>query len=143
LRRGCRNGRRIHRSGDTGCHRFHRWDAGRGEGSWRLMSRSTISPLTRMAFIYLALLLLTLCVMFPISDLLATGLQPGTHSEFSFRTWLAHSTFVALAVALTGTALSSAIGYAISRSRFLRHTSGLAAALLAQLLPVTILLLPI
>jgi arabinogalactan oligomer/maltooligosaccharide transport system permease protein len=88
-------------------------------------------------------LLITLCVIFPISGLLTTGLQPAAHGEFSFRTWVAHSALVAFAVAITGTALSSAIGYALSRSRFLRHTSGLAGALLAQLLPVTILLLPI
>ena len=107
------------------------------------MSRSNISPLMRTAFVYLALLLLTLCVMFPISGLVTTGLQPAAHGEFSFRTWVAHSTLVALAVAITGMALSSAIGYAISRSTFLRYTSGLGGALLAQLLPITILLLPI
>jgi ABC-type glycerol-3-phosphate transport system permease component len=52
--------------------------------------------------------------------------------------WLGDSSLVALTVAITGLALSSAAGYTLSRSRFLRRSSTLGRALLAQLLPAAI-----
>ena len=53
---------------------------------------------------------------------------------------LGESSFVALTVAITGLGLASAVGYTLSRSRFLHRSSTFGRALLAQLLPVVILL---
>lgn len=107
------------------------------------MSRSSVSQLMRMVLSYLALLLLALCVIYPISSLLAVRLRPAAPSPASFLPWLGHTSLVALAVAITGSALASAVGYALSRFRFLRrHASG-TGAVFAQLGPAMLFLLPI
>ena len=107
------------------------------------MAHSSASQLMRMVLSYLALLLVTLCAIYPVSSMLITGSQPELHSATSFLPWLGQSSLVVLGVAITGVALSSSIGYALSRRRFLRRNSTITGALLAQLLPTALFLLPI
>jgi arabinogalactan oligomer/maltooligosaccharide transport system permease protein len=101
---------------------------------------SPASQLTRTVFTYLALLLITLCAIYSLSALAAPGHSESMQWDASHLRRLGESSLVALAVAITGLALASAVGYAFSRSRFLRRSSTLGGALLAQLLPAAILL---
>ena len=63
--------------------------------------------------------------------------------ETPFLRWLANSTLVALAVTVTGVALASTAGYALSRFRFLGRSSTLNGLLVTQMFPATMLLLPL
>jgi len=99
---------------------------------------ASASQLVRTTFVYLAFLLITLCAIFPLS--VSVGNPAARSIEPSFLPWLGDSTLIALAVAIPGGALASAIGYAWTRARFLRRGSTLGGALLAQLLPAVILL---
>src|SRR5690242_2475968 len=103
------------------------------------MRNSFSSQLARTIFVYLTILLVTLCAIYPLSNVAAP--QPGSaaRSQNSFLRWLGESSLVALAVAVAGLTLASAIGYTVSRARFLRRRSILAEALVAQLLPGLIL----
>ncbi|CAN5585910.1 N/A [soil metagenome] len=107
------------------------------------MPRCSGSQLMRMVLSYLALLLFTLCAIYPISSLVAASPRPAPRSEALFLPWLGQSSLVALAVAITGVAISSAVGYTLSRSRFLRRRSTLTGALFTQLGPAVLFLLPI
>src|SRR5450432_311257 len=119
----------------------------------------------RMALSYLALLVFSLFALYPISRLVTIALRPSdqllspslalfprsaTFANFrtlifetSFLRWLANSTFIALVVTLTGVALASTAGYALSRLRFLGRSSALKGLLVTQMLPATMLLLPL
>ena len=101
--------------------------------------RSSASQLVRTTFIYLAFLLITVCLIYPLSAS-AVANPPGASIAHSFLRWLGDASLIALAVAVTGVALASAIGYGLSRAQFLRRSSRLAGALVAQLLPAAILL---
>src|SRR5690606_26272223 len=57
--------------------------------------------------------------------------------------WMLNSTFVALVVTLTGVALASTAGYALSRYRFLGRGSVLSGLMVTQMFPATMLLLPL
>jgi ABC-type glycerol-3-phosphate transport system permease component len=103
------------------------------------MRNSFSSQLARTVFVYLAILLVTLCAIYPLSNVAAPQQGPAAQLENSPLRWLGESSLVALAVAVAGVTLASAIGYILSRARFLRRRSGLAAALIAQLLPGLIL----
>jgi arabinogalactan oligomer/maltooligosaccharide transport system permease protein len=118
-----------------------------------------------MVLSYLALLLSTLFALYPITRIITTALSPGdqllssslalfpAHPTFeNFRTllsdtpflrWLGNSTLIALTVTLTGLALASTAGYALSRFRFVGRSSALNGLLVTQLLPATMLLLPL
>lgn len=98
--------------------------------------------LTRMVFVYLFLLLLSLAAIYPLNPLVVStqsSIEPAT----SFLTWLGQSALVAFAVTLPGAALACVIGYSWSRARFLRRGSRFGRTLFAQLLLVVILLAPI
>src|SRR5450432_592019 len=119
----------------------------------------------RMALSYLALLVFSLFALYPISRLVTIALRPSdqllspslalfprsaTFANFRtlifetpFLRWLANSTFIALVVTLTGVALASTAGYALSRLRFLGRSSALKGLLVTQMLPATMLLLPL
>jgi arabinogalactan oligomer/maltooligosaccharide transport system permease protein len=103
------------------------------------MRNSFSSQLARTVFVYLAILLVTLCAIYPLSNVAAAQAGSAEQSQNSFLRWLGESSLVVLAVAVAGLTLASAIGYTVSRARFLRRRSILAGALIAQLLPGLIL----
>ena len=104
------------------------------------MIRSSASQLTRTVFTYLTLLLITLCAIYPLGVLAVPRHLAAMPLDTSCLRQLGQSSLVALTVAMTGLALASAAGYTLSRSRFLRRSCTFGRALLAQLLPATILL---
>ena len=104
------------------------------------MIRSSASQLTRTVFTYLTLLLITLCAIGLLGALEVPMHSAATRLDNSSLRRLGESSLVALTVAITGLALASAAGYTLSRARFLRRSATLGGALLAQLLPVAILL---
>ena len=128
-------------------------------------ARSSFSRTTRMALSYLALFIFTLFALYPISRLVTSALRPGDQLfssslaliphgatlanfrtllfETPFLRWLGNSTLIALAVTVTGVALASTAGYALSRFRFLGRSTALHGLLVTQLFPATILLLPL
>ena len=127
--------------------------------------RPSLSRTMGIVFSYLLLLLFTFFALYPISRMVTIALRPREHSlstslafipahptlanfralvfETPFLRWLANSTLIALAVTLTGVALASTAAYALSRFRFPGRNSTLSAMLAAQILPATILLLPL
>jgi arabinogalactan oligomer/maltooligosaccharide transport system permease protein len=102
--------------------------------------RSSASQLTRTVFTYLTLLLVTLCGIYLLGPLEVPMRSAAVQFKTSWLRCLGESSLVALTVAITGLGLASAVGYAFSRSRFLRRSSTFSGALLAQLLPAIILL---
>ncbi len=104
------------------------------------MIRSSASQFTRTVFTYLTLLLVALCAICLLGPLEAPMHSATARFDISCLRWLGESSLVALTVAITGLALASVAGYALSRSRFLRRSATLGGALLAQLLPAAILL---
>ncbi len=118
-----------------------------------------------MALSYLALLLFTLFALYPISRVVTIALRPGDQLlssslaiiprnptlanfrillfETPFLRWLANSTLIALAVTVTGVALASTAGYALSRFKFLGRSATLNGLLVTQMFPATMLLLPL
>ena len=62
--------------------------------------------------------------------------------ETDFLQWMGNSFFVSLVVTLTGVALASTAGYALSRYRFQGKKSILSGLLITQMFPATMLLLP-
>ena len=119
----------------------------------------------RMVLSYLALLLFTLFALYPISRVVTIALRPGDQLlssslaliprnptlanfrillfETPFLRWLANSTLIALAVTVTGVALASTAGYALSRFKFLGRSATLNGLLVTQMFPATMLLLPL
>jgi arabinogalactan oligomer / maltooligosaccharide transport system permease protein len=104
------------------------------------VTRSSASQLTGMVLIYLALLLITLCAIYPLGALAASRAPAALQKDAADLRRLEEVGLVALTVAISGLALASAAGYALSRSRFLRRSATLGRALLAQLWPAAILL---
>jgi arabinogalactan oligomer / maltooligosaccharide transport system permease protein len=102
--------------------------------------RSSASQLTRTVFTYLTLLLITVCAIYPLGARSTPGHSTAIPSDTSYLRSLGESSLVALTVAITGLALASAAGYILSRFRFLPLGSTFGRALLAQLVPSTILL---
>ena len=63
--------------------------------------------------------------------------------ETPFLRWLFNSLVVSAVVTVTGVALASTAGYAISRYRFMGRGSMLSGLLITQMFPATMLLLPL
>ena len=119
----------------------------------------------RVALSYLALAVFALFALYPITQIITIALRPGDQllstslapipkgatlanfriliTETSFLRWLGNSTLIALAVTLTGVALASTAGYALSRFRFLGRSTMLNGLLVTQMFPATMLLLPL
>ncbi|CAN5545893.1 carbohydrate ABC transporter permease [soil metagenome] len=130
-----------------------------------MKSGSRRAPLSRRAVSYLALVLFALLSAYPIVQLVTVALRPADQSlstslsplpagatldnfrvlltETPFLRWMLNSTIIALAVTVTGVALASTAGYALSRYRFIGRSSVLRGLLVTQLLPATMLLLPL
>jgi len=128
-------------------------------------SRPSLSRGVRMALSYLALLVFTAFALYPISRIVTIALRPGDQLLSSslaliphgatlanFRTlifetlfvrWLGNSLLIALVVTVTGVALASTAGYALSRFRFLGRSATLNGLLVTQMFPATMLLLPL
>ncbi|MEM1054510.1 MAG: carbohydrate ABC transporter permease [Bacteroidota bacterium] len=63
--------------------------------------------------------------------------------ETDFMRWLGNSLLVSLVVTITGVALASTAGYALSRHRFRGRKMALSGILVTQMFPATMLLLPL
>ncbi|HEY2713902.1 MAG TPA: ABC transporter permease subunit [Chthoniobacterales bacterium] len=120
--------------------------------------------MTRMSLTYLALFVFILFAVYALTHIIAIALQPGaqplatsvanllhgakrtsSHILFfdpGFLRWLGSSALVALGVTITGVALASTAGYALSRFNFLGW-SGTLYGLITQMSPAALLLLPI
>lgn len=118
-----------------------------------------------MAGTYLFLALVAFLCLFPITRIFTISLRPGNRllstsldlipdgatlenfrvllTETHFLRWMLNSTFVALVVTLTGVALASTAGYALSRYKFLGRGPVLSGLLVTQMFPATMLLLPL
>ncbi len=129
------------------------------------MRRARDSQIARMTLSYFVLAIFTLFSLYPITRIVTIALRPGDQllssslafipagatlanfrilvTETPFLRWLANSTAIALAVTLTGVALASTAGYALSRFRFLGRSSMLNGLLVTQMFPATMLLLPL
>lgn len=117
------------------------------------------------ALILVLLLAVTAAVLYPALAVVSISLRPGDRllstslaiipedatldsyrrllAETPFLSWMGHSLGVSTAVALIGTALASLAGYAFSRFPFHGRRAGLAALLVTQMFPATMLLLPL
>jgi arabinogalactan oligomer/maltooligosaccharide transport system permease protein len=122
--------------------------------------RPSLSRMTRMALSYLALFIFILFALYPISRIVAIALRPGDQLLLAphdgalanfralifappFLRWLGNSTLIALAVTVTGVALASIAGFALSRFRFLGRSTMLNGLLVTQMVPATMLLVPL
>ncbi len=123
------------------------------------------AKLFRIGLSYFALLLFVLFALYPISRIVTIALRPGDQllspslalipagatlanfrvllTDTPFLRWLGNSTLIALAVTVTGVALASTAGYALSRFRFLGRSTTLNGLLVTQMFPATMLLLPL
>jgi len=123
------------------------------------------SLFSRSALSYLVLFVFTVFALYPLTRIVTIALRPGdqllstslafippgaTLANFRilltstpFLRWLVNSTIIALAVTLTGVALASTAGYALSRFRFSGRSSMLNGLLVTQMFPATMLLLPL
>ena len=114
---------------------------------------------------YAVLVLFALLAVFPISRILTISLRPSDEllsrslavipegatldnyrqllTETPFLRWLGNSLLVAGVVTITGVALASTAGYALSRHRFKGRKAALSGILVTQMFPATMLLLPL
>ena len=137
----------------------------RGSPVLAVEGRSSLLRRVRMALSYLALFLFTAFALYPISRLLTIALRPSDqltssslaliphgatlanfHTlifETPFLRWLGNSLLIAFAVAITAVTLASTAGYALSRFRFPGRSGTLNGLLVTQMLPATMLLLPL
>lgn len=114
---------------------------------------------------YAVLLLFAFIAVYPVTNILTISLRPGDAltsrslalipdgatlenyrvllTETLFLRWLANSLLVSLVVTVTGVALASTAGYALSRFRFAGRKTALSGVLVTQMFPATMLLLPL
>ena len=116
-------------------------------------------------FCYLVLGVFALYSIYPISQIVTVSLRPGSQLlstslalvpegatlenfrklffETDFLRWLLNSAMIALVVTVTGVALASTAGYAVSRFAFVGKRKILSGLLVTQMFPATMLLLPL
>lgn len=114
---------------------------------------------------YAVLLLFAFIAVYPVTNILTVSLRPGDAltsrslalipdgatldnyrvllTETLFLRWLGNSLLVSLVVTITGVALASTAGYALSRFRFAGRKTALSGVLVTQMFPATMLLLPL
>ncbi len=114
---------------------------------------------------YATLALFVFIAVFPLARILTISLRPTDQllsrslavvpdgatldnyrlllTETPFLRWLGNSLLVALVVTVTGVALASTAGYALSRHRFKGRKAALSGILVTQMFPATMLLLPL
>jgi arabinogalactan oligomer/maltooligosaccharide transport system permease protein len=105
------------------------------------------SGTTRMMLNYLAIFVFTLFAVSLSLAIIPGGVTPANLRALMFDTpflhWLGNVTLIALTVSITGVALGSTAGYALSRARFLGRSTTLNGLLVSQMLPAMMLLLPL
>ncbi|MCE1190431.1 MAG: sugar ABC transporter permease [Ignavibacteria bacterium] len=116
------------------------------------------------ALTYLVLILFTLIALYPIINVFTISIRPGdkllstslaiipdnwTLRQYAelfvkrpFMLWIMNSAIISATVTLTGVALASTAGYALSRFQFVGKQSSMLALLTTQMFPATMLLLP-
>lgn len=114
--------------------------------------------------IFVFLIFFTLGTIYPIINVFSVSLRPGDKllstslevipenatfnsyiklfTETDFLRWIFNSTFISLVVTLTGVALASTAGYALSRFKFIGKKSAMLGIMTTQMFPATMLLLP-
>ena len=114
---------------------------------------------------YAILMVFVLISVYPVTRIITISLRPGdqllstslalipenatfdNYRELLFETqfmrWLLNSFIVSLVVTVTGVALASTAGYALSRYRFMGKNTMLSGLLVTQMFPATMLLLPL
>ena len=114
---------------------------------------------------YGVLIIFALIAVYPVTRIVTISLRPGdqllstslalipegatfnNYRELIFETqfmrWLLNSMIVSLVVTITGVALASTAGYALSRYKFRGRNSMLSGLLVTQMFPATMLLLPL
>ena len=119
----------------------------------------------RPALSYIALITFSIFALYPITQIITIALRPSDQllstslalipngatlenfrilvTDTPFLRWLGNSILIAFAVTLTGVALASTCGYALSRFRFLGRSTMLNGLLVTQMFPATMLLLPL
>ena len=131
----------------------------------RSNGRSTSASFLGNSLSYLALIAMSIFALYPITQVITIALRPSDQllstslalipkdatlanfrillTETPFLRWLGNSALIALAVTLTGVALASTSGYALSRFKFLGRSTMLNGLLVTQMFPATMLLLPL
>ncbi|MEM1043233.1 MAG: sugar ABC transporter permease [Bacteroidota bacterium] len=129
------------------------------------MSTRARNNLGGMVWAYAVLAVFAFVSVYPITRIITVSLRPGdrllsTSLEFipdgatldNYRTllfetpflrWLFNSMLVSVVVTITGVALASTAGYALSRYKFRGRNSMLGGLLITQMFPATMLLLPL
>lgn len=129
------------------------------------MRATTSKRILERVVTYGVLLLFAFIAVYPISSIFTISLRPGDRLlstslqlipddatfqnytrllfETPFLRWLLNSALVALVVTVTGVALASTAGYALSRFRFSGRGAMLSGLLVTQMFPATMLLLPL
>lgn len=129
------------------------------------MARPNAKKLVSMVSTYAVLLLFAFICLYPISYIFTISLRPGDQllstslalipegatfnnyiellTETPFLRWLMNSLIVSLVVTVTGVALASTAGYALSRFKFSGRAAMLKGLLVTQMFPATMLLLPL
>ncbi|MEP0547785.1 MAG: carbohydrate ABC transporter permease [Rhodothermales bacterium] len=114
---------------------------------------------------YAVLTLFAFIAVYPITRIITVSLRPGDQLlstslafipdgatldnyrvllfETPFLRWMMNSLIVSFVVTVTGVALASTAGYAISRYKFMGRGSMLSGLLITQMFPATMLLLPL
>lgn len=114
---------------------------------------------------YAVLALFAFIAVYPITQIITISLRPGDQllstslafipegatldnyrellTETAFLRWMFNSVFVSFVVTVTGVALASTAGYALSRFSFAGRGSMLSGLLVTQMFPATMLLLPL
>ncbi len=129
------------------------------------MTRTNARKLTGTISTYAVLLLFAFISLYPISYIFTISLRPGDRllstslqlipdgatlqnylvllTETPFLRWMLNSILVSVVVTITGVALASTAGYAISRYKFSGRGAMLKGLLVTQMFPATMLLLPL
>lgn len=114
---------------------------------------------------YAVLIAFAIIAIYPVTQIVTISLRPGDRLlstslalipenatlenyrvllfETPFLRWVMNSVIVAFVVTITGVALASTAGYALSRYKFRGRTSMLSGLLITQMFPATMLLLPL
>ncbi|MEO1573143.1 MAG: sugar ABC transporter permease, partial [Bacteroidota bacterium] len=125
----------------------------------------TPEPMLKKVLSYSVLVLFAFVAVYPVLRILTISLRPGdrllstslaiipddaTFANYStllgetpFVRWLVNSLIVAAVVTVTGVALASTAGYALSRFKFRGRNAALSGILITQMFPATMLLLPL
>ena len=114
---------------------------------------------------YAVLALFAFIAVFPVLNIVTVSLRPSDQlltrslaiipegatldnyrvllTETNFLRWLGNSLLVSVVVTITGVALASTAGYALSRFQFAGRKTALSGILVTQMFPATMLLLPL